>query len=123
MRGELSKDAFVGLAAHMDKLIAAPSDNATRTWSGAALESLTAAIPEMIGGSADLTGSNNTIVKGMTVFDYPDYAGRYVHYGIREHGMAAAMNAMALPAGGSSPIPAPSFASPTTAARPSASAR
>ena len=49
----------------------------------------------MIGGSADLTGSNNTIVKGMTAFDDPDYAGRYVHYGVREHGMAAAMNGMA----------------------------
>jgi transketolase len=53
----------------------------------------------MIGGSADLTGSNNTIVKGMVMFDQPDYAGRYVHYGIREHGMAAAMNGMAVHGG------------------------
>jgi transketolase len=53
----------------------------------------------MIGGSADLTGSNNTIVKGMTAFDGPDYARRYVHYGVREHGMAAAMNGMALHGG------------------------
>src|SRR6201999_3364562 len=48
---------------------------------------------------ADLTGSNNTYVKGMQPFDAPDYAGRYVHYGVREHGMAAAMNGMALHGG------------------------
>jgi len=53
----------------------------------------------MVGGSADLTGSNNTYVKGMVAFDRPDYAGRYVHYGVREHGMAAAMNGMALHGG------------------------
>jgi transketolase len=53
----------------------------------------------MIGGSADLTGSNNTYVKGTKAFDAPDYAGRYVHYGVREHGMAAAMNGMALHGG------------------------
>ena len=53
----------------------------------------------MIGGSADLTGSNNTRTKAMTAFDAPDYAGRYVHYGVREHGMAAAMNGMALHGG------------------------
>ncbi len=73
--------------------------NATRVHSGAALEVLIPAIPEMIGGSADLTGSNNTFVKGMQAFDHPDYAGRYVHYGVREFGMAAAMNGMALHGG------------------------
>jgi transketolase len=99
MRGEMPEDAFVGLAAHIDKLVEAPAANATRSWSGAALEALIPAIPEMIGGSADLTGSNNTIVKGMVAFDQPDYAGRYIHYGIREHGMAAAMNGMALHGG------------------------
>jgi len=99
IRGDLPKDAFVGLAAHIDKLVEAPAANGTRNWSGAALEALIPAIPEMIGGSADLTGSNNTIVKGMVAFDQPDYAGRYVHYGIREHGMAAAMNGMALHGG------------------------
>jgi transketolase len=99
MRGDLPKDAFVDLAAHIDKLVEAPAANGTRNWSGAALEALIPAIPEMIGGSADLTGSNNTIVKGMVAFDQPDYAGRYVHYGVREHGMAAAMNGMALHGG------------------------
>jgi transketolase len=53
----------------------------------------------MVGGSADLTGSNNTIVKDMGAFDAPGYAGRYVHYGVRELGMAAAMNGLALHGG------------------------
>ncbi|HYG26077.1 MAG TPA: transketolase C-terminal domain-containing protein, partial [Caulobacteraceae bacterium] len=85
--------------AHIAKLIEEPAANATRVHSGSALSALTPAIPEMVGGSADLTGSNNTYVKGMVPFDAPDYAGRYVHYGVREHGMAAAMNGMALHGG------------------------
>jgi transketolase len=99
VKGELPADAFVGLAAHIDKLVADKPANATRSWSGAALEALIPATPEMLGGSADLTGSNNTIVKNMKMFDAPDYDGRYVHYGVREHGMAAAMNGMALHGG------------------------
>ena len=59
---------------------------------------LVAGVPELIGGSADLTGSNNTNVKN-TRRRAGDYAGRYVHYGVREHGMAAAMNGMALHGG------------------------
>ena len=99
MKGDLPEGAFVGLDAHIEKMLAEPVVNATRVHSGAALTALTPAIPEMIGGSADLTGSNNTYVKGMLPFDLPDYAGRYVHYGVREHGMAAAMNGMALHGG------------------------
>ncbi|HEX6859746.1 MAG TPA: transketolase [Caulobacteraceae bacterium] len=99
MTGELPADAFEGLKAHIAHLIEEPVSNATRVHSGAALAALTPAIPEMVGGSADLTGSNNTYVKGMVPFDAPDYAGRYVHYGVREHGMAAAMNGMALHGG------------------------
>ena len=53
----------------------------------------------MIGGSADLTGSNNTRAKGMTALKAPDYSGTFIHYGVREHGMAAAMNGMALHGG------------------------
>jgi transketolase len=53
----------------------------------------------MIGGSADLTGSNNTRAKGMTTLSAADYSGRFIHYGIREHGMAAAMNGMVLHGG------------------------
>jgi transketolase len=99
IKGVVPASAFAGLQAHIDKLVETKPANATRSWSGAALETLVPAIPEMVGGSADLTGSNNTFVKGMTAFDAPDYAGRYVHYGVREHGMAAAMNGMALHGG------------------------
>jgi len=53
----------------------------------------------MIGGSADLTGSNNTRAKTMKVLKAPDYSGTFIHYGVREHGMAAAMNGMALHGG------------------------
>lgn len=53
----------------------------------------------MIGGSADLTGSNNTRVKGMVAISANNYGGRYINYGIREHGMAAAMNGIALHGG------------------------
>lgn len=72
---------------------------ATRKASEMALEVLTPVIPEMVGGSADLTGSNNTRTKATTPFSADDYAGRYVYYGIREFGMAAAMNGMALHGG------------------------
>ena len=98
-RGVVTAEQFAPLEAHIAKLIAEPKADATRVWSGAALETLVPAVPEMIGGSADLTGSNNTKTKGMTEFFPDDYGGRYVHYGIREHGMAAAMNGMALHGG------------------------
>jgi transketolase len=76
-----------------------PKEIATRAASELALDALTVALPEMIGGSADLTGSNNTLVKGMQALDAADYGGTYIHYGIREHGMTAAMNGMALHGG------------------------
>jgi len=72
---------------------------ATRQSSQKALEALVPAIPELIGGSADLTGSNLTLVKGMGSVTPGNFAGRYIHYGIREFGMAAAMNGMALHGG------------------------
>jgi transketolase len=97
--GELPTDAFSALDEQLARIIADPPINATRVHSGAALANLTPVIPEMIAGSADLTGSNNTFVKGMTPFDAPDFGGRYVHYGVREFGMAAAMNGMALHGG------------------------
>ena len=81
------------------KLAAAPKEIATRSASEFALEALTPALPEMIGGSADLTGSNNTRAKAMKALSAADYAGRFIHYGVREHGMAAAMNGMALHGG------------------------
>jgi transketolase len=99
MAGDLPPGAFAAIDAHIAKAEAEKPAAATRQHSGAALAELVPAIPEMVGGSADLTGSNNTIVKGMGPFDLPDYAGRYVHYGVREFGMAAAMNGMALHGG------------------------
>ncbi len=87
------------LQAYLEGLIAKPSGVATRKSSEMALEVLTAALPEMLGGSADLTGSNLTITKATGPFTRDNYAGRYVYYGIREFGMAAAMNGMALHGG------------------------
>jgi transketolase len=72
---------------------------ATRAASGKAIDAMYEACPELLGGSADLTGSNNTQAKGATDFTPENRLGRYVRYGIREHGMAAAMNGMALHGG------------------------
>ena len=99
MAGDLPAGAFAALDAHIAKTAAERPAAATRQHSGSALEQLIPAVAEMVGGSADLTGSNNTIVKGMGAFDLPGYDGRYVHYGVREFGMAAAMNGMAVHGG------------------------
>ena len=72
---------------------------ATRQSSQKVLETMAPLLPELIGGSADLTGSNNTKTKEMTVVSPPDYRGTYMHYGVREHGMAGAMNGLALHGG------------------------
>ena len=72
---------------------------ATRAASQKVLEALVPAVPELLGGSADLTGSNNTKAGDMAVFSAGNYGGRYVYYGVREHGMAAAMNGLALHGG------------------------
>src|SRR4029079_6156488 len=69
---------------------------ATRAASSKVLEVLVPAVPELLGGSADLTGSNLTLVKSMGKVARDDFAGSYVYYGVREHAMAAAMNGMAL---------------------------
>ncbi|HEV8014296.1 MAG TPA: transketolase [Stellaceae bacterium] len=68
---------------------------ATRQASGSVLEMLAPALASLVGGSADLTPSNNTKVKSQKVIARGDFAGSYIHYGIREHGMAATMNGMA----------------------------
>jgi transketolase len=81
------------------KLASSPQEVATRRASEIALESLVPALPELVGGSADLTGSNNTRPKGMAILSASDYSGRFIHYGVREHGMAAAMNGLALHGG------------------------
>ena len=97
MEGGLPDDD--GLAAHLDALIAGPQTIATRKASELALNAINAAIPDTIGGSADLTGSNNTKSKAQRPLTRDDYSGRYIYYGIREFGMAAAMNGMALHGG------------------------
>jgi transketolase len=99
-RGELPAKRLA-TAVHDVKqvLSSAPKEIATRTASEFALESLVPALPEMVGGSADLTGSNNTRTKSMKALSAADYGGRFIHYGVREHGMAAAMNGMALHGG------------------------
>jgi transketolase len=100
MQGDLPMLAFSdAVRAVKEKLAAAPKEIATRTAGEFALESLIPALPEMVGGSADLTGSNNTRIKGMKAIAASDYSGRFIHYGVREHGMAAAMNGMALHGG------------------------
>jgi transketolase len=100
MRGDLPKKALAdAVKAVKDKLAAEPKTIATRSASEFALESLVPAVPEMIGGSADLTGSNNTRTKSMKAINAADFSGRFIHYGIREHGMAAAMNGMTLHGG------------------------
>ncbi len=83
------KDAKAAAAATTDK-------KATRVWSQLTLEKLQPAVPGLIGGSADLTGSNNTRVGTHSVIKAGEFSGNYIHYGVREHGMAAAMNGLAL---------------------------
>jgi transketolase len=72
---------------------------ATRIASGKVLDAIAGKIPGLVGGSADLTPSNKTFAKGQTVFSVKNPAGQYIHYGVREHGMAAIMNGMALHGG------------------------
>jgi len=99
LRGELDGKLKAAVTGLKQKLAEAPKDIATRSSSELALNDLTVALPEMIGGSADLTGSNNTLAKGMKILDATDYGGTYIHYGVREHGMVATMNGMALHGG------------------------
>jgi transketolase len=80
-------------------LAADPQKLATRVASQKALDAIIPACPALIGGSADLTGSNNTRAGGQDIFSHDNPAGTYVHYGVREHGMAAAMNGIALHGG------------------------
>jgi len=100
LAGDLPKEALAAAVRGLkEQLAAAPKEIATRASSEFALGALTVAVPEMIGGSADLTGSNNTQPKGMAAMSAAHPAGRFIHYGVREHGTAAAMNGMALHGG------------------------
>ncbi|WP_264702652.1 transketolase [Wolbachia endosymbiont (group A) of Volucella inflata] len=90
-------DNIAGVLADLKKQICELMPNeATRSSFGRVMELLTESMPELIGGSADLTGSNCTKYKHMQVINSNNYSGSYVHYGVREHAMAACMNGMAL---------------------------
>jgi transketolase len=100
LRGDLPEVALAEAVAGLkERLAAAPQEVATRKASEIALDALVPAIPELVGGSADLTGSNNTRAKGMRSLTPEDYSGRFIHYGVREHAMASAMSGMALHGG------------------------
>ncbi|KQS84211.1 MULTISPECIES: transketolase [unclassified Rhizobium] len=97
--GELTANFDSSIDAYKKKLADAPPTVATRKASEDALEVINGVLPETLGGSADLTPSNNTKTSQMKSITPTDFSGRYMHWGIREHGMAAAMNGVALHGG------------------------
>jgi transketolase len=99
MNGELPADWKKAIADARAEFIASGKEMATRAASGATLNHLFDAIPELLGGSADLTPSNNTKAKNQVEIKPGEYNGSYIHYGVREHGMAAAINGIALHGG------------------------
>jgi len=100
MRHERPASLAKALKAHKKGLLEKPENIATRKSSESAIEAIAAAMPmEFLAGSADLTGSNNNKAKSATAFGAKTPKGRFVHYGIREHGMAAAMNGIFLHGG------------------------
>jgi transketolase len=99
LRGDLPASFGEAVTAYKRKLAEDRSPIATRKASQATLEVLAKTIPELVTGSADLTPSNNTKVAGMVDIGPSSYSGRYVHWGVREHGMAAAVNGIALHGG------------------------
>jgi transketolase len=99
MSGSLPKDFDAAMAAFKQAIAKNPPEIGSRIASQNALDVINPVVPTTVGGSADLTGSNNTKSKDQKALNPADYGGRYVYYGIREHGMAAAMNGMALHGG------------------------
>ncbi len=99
LSGDLADGWMEALNAHKKKCSEEKPAWATRKASGEALTVLTEAIPELIGGSADLTGSVNTKTPSTLPISATDFTGRYMHYGVREHGMGAVMNGLALHGG------------------------
>jgi transketolase len=98
-RGELPPGLDQAIAKVCNDFRQANAKIATRQASGAVLDVLTPVVPELVGGSADLTPSNNTKAKDQKDVRRGDYSGRYIRYGVREHGMAAAMNGIAVHGG------------------------
>ena len=99
IRGELPAAVDPAIAAVKKSASAEAPKLATRQSSLKVIEALAPVMPELVGGSADLTGSNNTKAKEMAPVTAQNYGGNYIYYGVREHGMAAAMNGLALHGG------------------------
>lgn len=99
MSGALPKDWQEKCEQMIDAMIEGKSNAATRKASQMALDIIGPALPEFIGGSADLTGSNNTYFKGSKAITHEDASGNYLFYGVREFGMGAIMNGLALHGG------------------------
>jgi transketolase len=99
MAGRLPDNWHEAVAALKQEIAETKPRMATRQSSQKALDALVPATPELVGGSADLTGSNLTFVKTMGTVGADNFAGRYIHYGVREHGMTAAVNGMAVHGG------------------------
>ena len=99
MSGKLPDSFFEAVAALKNDIVETKPKIATRQASQKALDAIVPATPELVGGSADLTGSNLTFVKGMGSVIPGNYAGRYIHWGIREHAMGSASNGIALHGG------------------------
>ncbi len=99
IEGDLGNGWVQEIQALKQRLAAAQPKEATRVSSQNTLETIAPTLPQLFGGSADLTGSNNTKTKAMQPFAPGHYDGRYIYYGVREHGMAAAMNGIALHGG------------------------
>ncbi|HTR13398.1 MAG TPA: transketolase, partial [Roseiarcus sp.] len=96
VRGDLPKDLDSVIDAYKQKLTDEAPEIATRKAGEAALNVIAPAVPELVTGSADLTPSNNTKVAATPEITPDDFSGRYIHWGVREHGMAAACNGMAV---------------------------
>ena len=96
MKGDVSAEVKIAITAFKTQMTKDAPKIATRAASGKVLEALIPVLPEMIGGSADLTGSNLTLTKDMGAVAKDNFKGSYIYYGVREHAMAAAMNGMAL---------------------------
>lgn len=99
LQGALPDNWTEGVQSLLKKFVSEKTSVASRQSSQLVLEALSPALPELVGGSADLTGSNNTKAKNMKTITPGDYQGSYIHYGVREHGMAAIMNGIALHGG------------------------
>ena len=104
VKSELEKDYLNSDLADLDSLIEKEKTKyfdskpnlATRQCSMASIESISALLPQLIGGSADLSGSNNTKTNNSKIINFKNFDGNYIHYGVREHGMSAIMNGIAL---------------------------